>query len=101
MRKEPTPGEARLWVRLRRRQLGGLRFRRQVVIDYWIVDFACLERRVIVEVDGSSHDGRAHADAQRDAQLAARGFTVFRVTEHEVLTEMDAVLAGILARLSP
>src|SRR5271155_3254222 len=68
MRRSPTPAEKRLWQRLRRDRLGA-RFRSQVAIGTFIVDFYCAARRLVVEVDGPVHDGRTDADAERDHVL--------------------------------
>ncbi len=95
MRRNPTPGEAALWARLRRRQLDGRRFRRQHVIGRWIVDFVCLPARLVVEVDGTYHRERTSADADRDARLARLGFTVLRLDEHEVLYSLDHAVERI------
>jgi very-short-patch-repair endonuclease len=97
MRRAPTPAEARLWAALRRRQLDGLRFRRQAPVHGWIADFSCPERWLIVEVDGPSHDApeRRALDAARDAALARRGFRTVRVRNEDVLERLPAVLRAI------
>ena len=95
LRQEMTPGERVLWQHLRRNQLAGLHFRRQQVIDGFIVDFYCHAGRLVVEVDGSSHEGREGYDAERDGILAARGLRVLRVSEAEVHHRLTAVLARI------
>jgi very-short-patch-repair endonuclease len=89
MRKEPTDAEARLWYHLRGGRLEGMRFRRQVPIGGFIVDFVCFDRRRIVELDGSQHAESAK-DKIRDADLTARGFRVFRFWNDVVLAETDA-----------
>jgi very-short-patch-repair endonuclease len=80
-RKAPTRGEARLWDMLRNKQLNGWRFRRQAPIDGFVADFLCHEPKLVVELDGSAHDtpDRQERDAQRDAQMEAKGFTVIRM----------------------
>ncbi len=78
LRGTMTVEETRLWLDLRKNQLG-VRFRRQVSIGPYIVDFACLPLHFIVEVDGSQH--RGEYDRQRDAWLRHRGFTVMRFLE--------------------
>ena len=65
LRKNPTEAERFLWQHIRRRQLGGFRFRRQYAIGLYIVDFYCLEERVAIEVDGGQHNGQAAYDAER------------------------------------
>ncbi|MCA1813092.1 MAG: endonuclease domain-containing protein [Halobacteriales archaeon] len=94
-RRVPTPAEGALWAALRRRQLQGLRFRRQAVLYGWIVDFYCPALKLVVEVDGTSHLGSLAPDERRDAELARRGFATLRVANEDVLTEMPRVLASI------
>jgi very-short-patch-repair endonuclease len=80
MRAHATEAEKRLWSMLRSSRLAGYRFRRQQIIFPYIVDFACLPAKLIVEADGSQHaDDRQ--DARRDAWLAGRGFRVLRLLE--------------------
>jgi very-short-patch-repair endonuclease len=91
MRNNPTRAERALWQRLKGRQVKGLRFRRQHSIDRFIVDFYCAEARLVIEVDGPSHAGPTY-DAERQDCLEALGL---RVTDAEVLVEIDAVIARI------
>ena len=97
MRQALTPPEARLWVRLRREGLGGLRFRRQHPVGPYVLDFYCPAARLAVEVDGESHalPGRAAHDARRTAWLAGQGVAVIRVTAEAVRTNLDNVLDWI------
>jgi very-short-patch-repair endonuclease len=95
LRKEMTPEEAELWFRLRGRQLGGFRFRRQQVIGGFVVDFYCAETDLVVEVDGPIHDSRRDYDAERDMALAARGLRILRIRNDEVTGDIEAVLARI------
>ena len=100
LRLRLTPPERRLWWHLRHRlALEGTHFRRQVAIDRYIVDFCCLERRLIVEVDGEQHGFEASLvrDGERTHVLEARGFRVIRFSNREVMTEIDVVLDTILA----
>ena len=85
-----TEAETVLWVGLRRRQLE-CHFRRQVVIGRFIVDFACLTHRVIVECDGEQHD-KNHYDGVRDDWLRAQGWIVLRFWNNEVLGNLNMVL---------
>ena len=62
LRTHPTDAERRLWHKLKRRQIAGVKFRRQQPIGPYIVDFACLERRLAVEVDGGQHAEQIHQD---------------------------------------
>jgi very-short-patch-repair endonuclease len=96
MRNNPTEPEKRLWRHLSNAQLGGYKFRRQTVIDNFIVDFYCPSVGLIVEVDGDTHD--RERDLMRDDLLGRRfGLRTCRVSNHEVITNMDGVLELILA----
>ena len=94
LRKRTTDAEQRLWYHLRRRQLNGARFRRQVPIGPFIADFACLESSLIIELDGSQHRDNPR-DARRDRYLRAHGFWILRFWDNEALLETDAVLEVI------
>jgi very-short-patch-repair endonuclease len=95
MRRTPTEPEKRLWRKLSNAQLDGHKFRRQSVIGRFIADFLCPQKALIVEVDGDTHDKAK--DRLRDDVLARRGFRVLRVTNDEVMTNMDGVLQYILS----
>lgn len=97
LRRSMTDAELRLWRHLRRQQLGVV-FRRQVPIGAFIVDFACLPAKLVVEVDGGQHD-EAPADVVRDRWLGEKGFRVLRFWNHEVLTNLDGVIAAIQEKL--
>jgi very-short-patch-repair endonuclease len=101
LRKNPTIAEARLWDELRELRRQGYHFRRQVPIEKYIVDFACLRQRLIVEVDGIQHFEPDHAakDAARDADLEWRGFKVLRFTNADVSEKLEGVVLEILAAL--
>jgi very-short-patch-repair endonuclease len=90
-----TDAEARLWMRLRTKQIDGHRFRRQVPVGPYIVDFACLDAQVIVEVDGSQHLVALNRDPERTAELQARGFRVLRFWNNDVLEQTESVLEEI------
>jgi very-short-patch-repair endonuclease len=96
LRREMTPEERTLWHRQRGNRLGGLHFRRQQVIDGFIVDFYWHAAGVVVEVDGPVHDGRVESDGDRDGILAARGLEIMRVRNQEVRTRLEKVLDRIL-----
>src|SRR4051812_28572576 len=85
MRREPTEAEKRMWRILRDRRFGRFKFRRQQPLGRYILDFVCLEQKLIVEVDGSQHADSAY-DETRDTWLHARGFTVLRFWNNDVLT---------------
>ncbi len=96
LRKNSTDAETALWPQLRSRQLCGYRFKRQHPIGNFIVDFVCLESRLVVELDGGQHSELGDYDALRAAYLMDRGFTVIRFWNNQVLNEMDAVKESIL-----
>ncbi|MBX3128086.1 MAG: DUF559 domain-containing protein [Polyangiaceae bacterium] len=93
-----TPSEARLWSRLNARQLG-VTFRRQVPLGRYIADFLAPVPRVVVELDGASHRGRASSDASRDRKLARLGYRVLRIQATLVMEDLDAAVA--LVRAAP
>jgi very-short-patch-repair endonuclease len=90
-----TDAEERLWSRIRGNQLDGYRFRRQVPIGQYIVDFACKSAHLAIELDGGQHATAADADATRTEYLQSRGFRVLRFWDNDVLKETDAVLEAI------
>jgi very-short-patch-repair endonuclease len=95
-----TGVELLLWSRLRRKQIGGHRFRRQAPIGPYIVDFACFQAHLLIEIDGPSHDARVHYDGKRTAWLQRRGFRVLRLAADDVLSRLDDVLENILLELA-
>lgn len=99
MRKAQTASEKLLWAQLRDRRLKDWKFRRQVVVGPYIVDFLCHEAKLIVELDDSGHAEAVAYDERRTACLKRSGFRVFRVWNNYVTQWMDAVLAGILAAI--
>ena len=96
LRKDMTDAEKRLWYLLRAHRFQSYKFKRQVPIGPFIVDFACMGRRLLIEVDGGQH-GESESDARRDKWLECRGFRVLRFWNNEVLKNTDAVLAVILS----
>jgi very-short-patch-repair endonuclease len=103
MRADPTPAERRLWAMLRDRRMPAAKFRRQHVIEPYIVDFACLERSLVIEADGSQH-ADSLSDRQRDAYLRNRGFQVLRFWNNDVLDNPEGcvrILVAALAARSP
>lgn len=95
LRTSMTDAERRLWYRLRAHRLKGIKFKRQVVIGHYIADFACFERKLIIEVDGGQHEGKV-SDIARDRWLTQQGFRVIRFWNNEVLQNTDAVIGRIL-----
>jgi len=100
MRCEMTPAENILWQRLRKNQLSGFHFRRQQVIDGFIVDFYCHAISLIVEIDGGIHETQQEQDAEREAHLISRGFQVLRFTNDRVENDIEGVLQEILENLT-
>jgi very-short-patch-repair endonuclease len=98
LRREQTKAELELWMRLRGRQLGA-KFRRQYRIGPYIADFCCVERRLVIELDGGQHSEQIEADRKRSAFMMGRGFCVLRFWNDQVLCEMEGVLERILAAL--
>jgi very-short-patch-repair endonuclease len=102
LRNRPTDAEQFLWKYLRLKQMEGLKFRRQQPIDNYIVDFICLEKRIIIEVDGGQHATQKDDDTVRDKYLRQQGFHVLRFWNNEVLQNINGVLEIIRERcLSP
>ena len=97
LRREQTDAERQLWFVLRDRRLSATKWRKQFPLGPFIVDFVCLEHRLIVECDGSQHADSVR-DRQRDAWLTSQGFQIARFWNHEVLKERENVLNTILAR---
>ncbi len=99
LRRNMTPAENCLWSRLRRRAVSGYKFRRQTPIGPYIVDFVCLQKGLIIEVDGEHHcEGRRY-DERRTLWLHLRGFQTLRFWNYEVIERMDAVRERIRAEL--
>lgn len=95
MRKNPTVAERKLWSRLRSKQMKALKFRRQQPIDDIIVDFVNFDKRIVIEVDGGQHANEKYKDKQRDEQLKAKGFSVLRFWNNDVIKRTDEVLERI------
>jgi len=96
LRKQMTDAERVLWRYLRNRNLTNLKFRRQVPIGGYIVDFLCYEKKLIIEVDGGQHAVEEEADRKRTEWLEKQGYRVIRFWNHDVLMNMDSVARKIL-----
>ncbi len=96
LRRESTKAETELWKHLRTNRLNGLHFRRQQIIDGFIVDCYCHAAGLVVEVDGGVHQQQTEQDAERDAVLSRRGLRVLRVRNEEVMADLGTVLAKIV-----
>jgi very-short-patch-repair endonuclease len=95
LRKTQTEAEAMLWARLRHRGHAGRKFRRQVPMGPYVVDFACLEEDLVIEIDGGQHAERKDKDEKRTAWLEGRGLRVMRFWNNEVLENIEGVLIAI------
>ena len=95
LRCEATDAERRLWSRLRNRQVGGVKFRRQVPIGAFVADFASVEAKLIIEVDGSQHAQAVEPDRLRSDALGAAGYLVLRFWNNDVLENIDGVVREI------
>lgn len=98
LRTNMTEAEKTLWYRLRRRQLDGAHFRRQHPIAPYIVDFACFEAKLVVELDGGQHCD-SNYDLKRDTVLTNKGWRVLRFWNSQITENMDGVLATIVDAL--
>ena len=99
LRVRSTIAERNLWAELRNRQLGGHKFRRQHAIGPYVVDFACLAERLVVELDGGQHAIAKDKDDERTFWLESQGYRVVRFWNHDVLDNMDGVLQARLTTL--
>ena len=95
LRNNSTLGEILLWKKLRGKQCYGFDFHRQKPILNFIVDFYCYKLKLIIEIDGYSHNFKAEEDKQRDIQLKELGLTVLRFSEGEVRNNLDLVLNSL------
>ncbi len=91
LRKNATDAERALWRHIRLRQMEGHKFRRQQPLGQYVVDFVCLEKKVIVELDGGQHAEQVGWDSKRTVWLEAEGFRVLRFWNHQVLRDIEAV----------
>ncbi|MBS0267015.1 MAG: endonuclease domain-containing protein [Planctomycetes bacterium] len=101
LRRDQTPAEHFLWDELRAKRFHGYKFRRQVPIGNYIVDFVCLERKIIIELDGGQHTDSHHRtyDSRRDHWLRSEGFSVLRFWNSDVFHEWEAMAERILHAL--
>ena len=100
LRLNATEAERVLWRCLRELKPGGSHFRRQVPIGPYVVDFACLRAKLIIEVDGGQHAENAR-DELRDAWFRSKGYRVLRFWNNDVIGNLDGVMHGVASALSP
>jgi len=96
LRRKQTAAEQKLWKALRNRKLQGLKFRRQVPIESYVVDFYCAEKRLIVEVDGGVHTLKWRSDYIREQKLIKQGYRLIRVTNEQVKYNLTGILVNII-----
>jgi very-short-patch-repair endonuclease len=95
LRKRSTEAEKRLWGKLRAKQLGKLKFRRQQPIGKYIVDFISFEKSIVIELDGGQHAIEKERDIQRDEWLKREGFKILRFWDNDVLENLEGVMEVI------
>jgi very-short-patch-repair endonuclease len=98
LRQNQTDAEKMLWFALRDRQIGNLKFRRQVALGPYIVDFVCFENKLIVELDGGQHAEAVAYDEVRTRWLERDGFHVIRFWNNDVMSNMDGVLTRLMEK---
>lgn len=95
LRKKSTPAERKLWSRIRDDQLG-VNFRRQHAVGNYIPDFVCIEKKLIIELDGSQHLEQEEYDEERTKYLASLGYKVIRFWNNDVMKNIEGVILAIL-----
>jgi very-short-patch-repair endonuclease len=106
MRRQMTAPETRLWLQLRAARFEGVKFRRQKVIGRYIADFVANDPKLVIEIDGDTHDADDPREGERTKYLNERGYHVTRFTNQDVMTNLEGVLIRLskvieLARRSP
>ena len=99
LRNQATPAERRLWTALSNRKIAGHKFSRQMPVGPYFADFLCRDAGLVVELDGFSHDLRQTHDQQREAFMSAKGLTVLRFTNADVMANLDGVTQAIALAL--
>lgn len=99
LRNQATPAERTLWRALNRSQIRGHKFSRQMPVGPYFADFLCREQMLVIEVDGYSHDMRTEQDLQRDRFMADHGYRVMRISNRDVMTNLDGVVRLIAQAL--
>jgi very-short-patch-repair endonuclease len=98
LKQGDNQAEALLWLDLKARKLGGYKFTRQFPIEPYYADFACREKWLVVEIDGSQHAGNSY-DRRRDDSMRLQGYSILRLWSHDVLKHRTSVCETILAAL--
>jgi len=98
LRKNQTPWEAKLWLVLRNRKVGNLKFRRQHKIGKYIVDFCCIDKKLVIELDGGHHNEEPYIlqDQIRQKYIEDQGYYVLRIWNNEIDKNLDGVVDEIL-----
>jgi len=100
LRRTQTDAEQKLWYHLRAHRFLGRKFKRQKPIGRYVVDFVCLEEKLIIELDGGQHAENVEYDHVRDSWLRSEGYTVLHFWNNELMNEMEGVLECIRLALS-
>ncbi|MBI3902758.1 MAG: endonuclease domain-containing protein [Nitrosomonadales bacterium] len=100
LRRTQTDAEQKLWYHLRAHRFMGSKFKRQKPLGRYVVDFICLEEKLIIELDGGQHAENIEYDQERDSWLRSQGYTVLRFWNNELMSETDGVLERIRLALS-
>ncbi len=101
MCKEPTHAESLLWNELRKERLAGFKFRRQHIIQTFIVDFYCPAAKLVIEIDGAIHETQLGYDQVRETDLRTMGYQILRFTNEKLINNMASVIGEIRQTLSP
>ena len=101
LRSNQTDAELKLWYHARRKQLQGMKFRRQVPIDNYIADFVCFEKRLVIELDGGQHSDNIEYDEYRTKIIEQQGFIVLRFWNNDVMNNIEGVLSEIINTVNP
>ena len=96
LRQEMTKAEKKLWERLRNRQLGNFKFRRQALMGHFIADFYCAACKLIIEIDGDIHNLQVEQDRLRTEEMGSFGYRVIRFKNEQVESDIESVLNSIL-----
>jgi very-short-patch-repair endonuclease len=99
LRKSSSDAERRFWFHVRDRRLAGYKFRRQLPVGPYVVDFFCESASLIVELDGGQHASQRLYDEERERYLREQGYEVLRFWDNDVLTNTDGVLSAVLKTL--